>query len=98
MNIEELEAKISELMDAANGLTGPEKALKRIEIRNLENDIDGAVLDEIVQHLNRMALPDIQRIDVQIAAAKDATSAEAQRAEAIGVAIGILRTGLGLVL
>lgn len=98
MNIQELEAKIAQLMDAANGLTGPEKVLKRIEIRNLENDIDGAALDDITTRLNQIALPDLEKIDEKIAAAKNAMSAEAERAQAIGVALGILRTGLGLVL
>ena len=98
MNVEELERKIGALMDAASRLTGPERVLKRIEIRNLENDIDGTATVDILDRLNRIELPDLQTIDRQIQAAKDATAAEARRAEAIGTAIGIIRTGLGLVL
>ncbi|MEQ8334524.1 hypothetical protein [Nisaea sp.] len=98
MNVEELERKIGELMDAASSLTGPERVLKRIEIRNLENDIDGLANADILDRLNRMELPHLETIDQKIQAAKDATAAEARRADAIGTAIGIIRTGLGLVL
>jgi len=97
MNIEELEAKISVLMNAANGLTGPERALLRIEIRNLQNDIDGAANQDILARLNAIKLPDLQKIDRQIEAARTATSENGRR-EAIDIALRVLRAGLGFVL
>lgn len=97
MNIEELDAKIAVLMNEANRLTGPERALLRIEIRNLQNDIDGASNQDILERLNAIKLPDLQKIDRQIEAAKTAASDAAKR-EAIGVALSVLRAGLGLVL
>lgn len=97
MTIEQLEARIAELMRAANGLTGPERVLLRIEIRNLENEIDGAANDDILRRLNEVVLPDLQKIDAQIDTAKRAVTEDAKR-EAISVALRIIRTGLGLVL
>lgn len=97
MNIEELNAKISVLMNEANRLTGPERALLRIEIRNLQNDIDGASNQDILNRLGAVKLPDLREIDRQIEAAKTAASNEAKR-EAIGVALRVLRVGLGFVL
>ncbi|WP_420405438.1 hypothetical protein [Nisaea sp.] len=97
MTIEELEARISVLMNEANRLTGSERALLRIEIRNLQNEIDGAAIEDILERLNAIKLPDLQKIDRQIEAARTAASEEAKR-EAIGVALKVLRSGLGLVL
>ncbi|MBO6562451.1 MAG: hypothetical protein JJ959_18035 [Nisaea sp.] len=97
MNIEDLNAKITALMNEADRLTGPERALLRIEIRNLQNDIDGASNQDILKRLNAIKLPDLREIDQQIEAAKSAASDAAKR-EAIGVALKVLRVGLGFVL
>ncbi|WP_193181685.1 hypothetical protein [Nisaea sediminum] len=97
MNIEDLNAKITVLMNEADRLTGPERALLRIEIRNLQNDIDGASNQDILKRLNAVKFPDLREIDRQIEAARTAASDAAKR-EAIGVALKVLRVGLGFVL
>jgi hypothetical protein len=97
MNIEDLYAKITVLMNEADRLTGPERTLLRIEIRNLQNDIDGASNHDVLKRLNAIKLPDLREIDRQIEAAKSAASDAAKR-EAIGVALKVLRVGLGFVL
>ena len=98
MTEEELQTKIEELTEAANGLTEPDKTFALGEVDQLKIKMEGMTLADLRQNLEQIQLPAIQEMNEYITAAKDTTRAYQQRVNALSSAIGLLRTGLRMLL
>jgi len=98
MTREELDTKIQELTEAANGLEEPDRTFKLSDIDRLKIKLEGMALDELRQKMEQIQLPDLQKIDKQIAAAKDATKANQARVDGFNTAFAALKTAIGIVL
>lgn len=97
MSPEELDAKLEELTEAANNLSGLDKIHKLNEIDEIKDKRDGMALGEIRGILDQISLPDLADLDAKIEAAKKADQDNRARADAINVALGILKTALKIV-
>jgi hypothetical protein len=98
MTKEELETKIQELTEVANGLEEPEKTFKLADINTLKITLEGMALEELRKKMDQIQLPDLQEIDKQIAVAKAATEAHNIRVDAFNVAFELLKKGLDIVI
>jgi uncharacterized coiled-coil DUF342 family protein len=98
MTREELDAKIRELTEAANSLDVAERDEQLDEIDMLKIRIAGMALAEITRKLDQIQLPDLQKMDSQIQAAKDATKAYQGRVDAFKIAMNVLKTGIGILI
>ncbi len=98
MTKEELQNKIQELTEAANGLEEPDKTFALSDVDRLKIEVEGMALAEILQKLEQIKIPDLQEMDKQIKAAKDANNSATKRVDALNFALKLLKTGLGIVL
>lgn len=98
MNAADLKTQLAELEKSVATLNDPEKTLKQVQIRNLQNQLDGMSLDDISKKLEEVPLPDLSEMDKQIKAAKDAEKAQADRVQALNSVFGIVTKAVGLVL
>lgn len=98
MTKEELQNKIQELTDAANGLEEPDKTFALSDVDKLKIELEVMALADVLQKLEQIQIPDLQEMDKHIKAAKDATNIATQRVYALNFAIKVLKTGLGIVL
>jgi len=98
MTRKELDNKIRELTETADGLDEPDKTFKLNEVDRLKIEIEGMALQELRNKLEQIQLPDIEEMDEQIAAAKDATTAHKTRVDAFNAAIEILTAALNIAL
>jgi hypothetical protein len=87
---------IQQLTEAADGLEEPEKTFKLSEINRFKFRLEGQVLDELRQKIEKIQLKDLKEIDTQIAAAKNATAIHQFRFDAFNVAFGLLKKALGI--
>ena len=98
MTKEQLQRKIQELTEAASGLTEPDKTFALGEVYQLKIKVEGMALVQLRQKLEQIELPSLQEMNEYIKAANDATKANQRRVDALNSAIGLLKTGLGIVL
>lgn len=98
MTPEDLNQRIAEMKTVAAALFEPDKTLQQIQIRNLQNQIDGMALAELAAHLEQIALPDLAKIDEMIKEAQDAQKAQEDRVNALNSVFSIVSKAVGLVL
>lgn len=98
MTRDELNQKIAALESCASSLEEPDHTLTMVKINDLKNQIDGMSLSDIAEKMSAITLPKIAAMDAKIKAAKDATAAQSMRVGAINSVVGMIKTGLGLML
>ncbi len=98
MTEQELKARIADLKMLAETLEEPEKTLRLNEINMLKMEIEGMALDDLNSRLEKIKLADIQIMDAEIAAAKEAVSIQQKVIKAFDVGIKIVKTALDVAL
>lgn len=94
MTKEELESKIAELKVSAEDFSEPERTFKLSKINQLEIELQGMALSDITDLMAAIELPEIESMEQQIQAARDATKEQSERVEAFNKAYDFLKGAL----
>jgi archaellum component FlaC len=98
MNKQELIARLNSLEEAADGLEGAAKTFRRNDIIQLKIKIEGMAIDDIEQKMSQIELPDLDKMDKEIADASDAIKAHNEKVAAFDKAYTFIKTTLGVVI
>lgn len=98
MTKEELLAHIEYLKKLATTLDEPDRTLKTVEIRTLENAVDGMSMQDIADKMGSIELPPLEEMDQKIEAARDAAEKEKAKIKTFETIINLVKPVLGLAL
>lgn len=98
MTKEEILSKIAELEEAAKSMDEPDKTFKLSDIDQLKIELEGLAISDVAEKMRSISLPEIEQMDSNIAAAKDATAAHSQRVLAFNMAFEFIKGALGIII